>query len=192
MTNQHGNDHAARVHAPPASTRRTGRKRNGERGAALVETALVFPIFTMLLLGIISAAIAYGQSSSITNASREAARYGATLPVDGDLSGWLTSVADTAERASTGDLDLSRPGHRVCVAYVYPDGVETHDSTLSLVVDNLGSTENPIECFADGRPADERRVQVAIERPARLETGFWGSDITLSADATSYFERVGN
>ncbi len=78
----------------------------------------------------------------------------------------------------------------MCVAYVYPDGVETQDSTLSVTVDDTGATENPVECYSDGRPNSERRVQVVMQRPARIETGFWSSDITLTAQAAGYYERA--
>lgn len=181
---------------PPASKapsksgpRRHGRVRD-ERGAALVEMALIFPLFFMLLLGTISSAIAYGQSSSITNATREASRFGATLTVEGDLSAWLASVATAAEGAAIGDVDVMKDGHSVCVAYVYPDGTETEDKTLSLTVDKTGAVEAKTECYSDGRPNNERRVQVVILRPAKIETGFWSNDITLSARAAGIFERA--
>lgn len=171
------------------SGRRRGQVQD-DRGAALVETALILPLFFMLLLGTVSAAIAYGQSSSITNATRESSRFGATLTVEGDLSAWLTTVAASAENAAIGDVDVMRPGHSVCVAYVYPAGTETEDRTLSLTVDTSGAVEARRPCYLDGRPNDERRVQVVIERPATIETGVWSSDITLSARAAGIFERT--
>jgi hypothetical protein len=142
-----------------------------------------------MLLGIASSSVAYGQSSAINNATREAARYGATLPVEGELSAWLIDVVGVAEAAATGDLDLTREGHSVCVAYVYPDGVDGNDSTLSLTVSSTNSVEAAIDCFSDGRPASERRVQVVIERPASIEAAFFSSDLTLSAEAAARFER---
>lgn len=160
-----------------------------ERGAALVEMALVFPLLAMLLLGMASSAIAYGQKSAITNATREASRFGATTVVDGDLSGWLAEVALVAEGASTGDLDTLQANHFVCVAYVYPDGVLMHDLTYSLRVDQLGPIESFEPCFDDGRPDSERRVQVLISRPATIETGFLSSQVTLTSKAISVFER---
>ena len=166
------------------------RRARDERGAALVETALILPLFFMLLLGTVSAAIAYGQSSSITNATRESSRFGATLTVDGDLSAWLASTANAAEGAAIGDVDVMKDGHNVCVAYVYPNGTELQDRTRSLTVDKNGATEGPAPCYADGRPNKERRVQVVIERPATIETGFWSNDLTLSAQAASIFERA--
>ena len=161
-----------------------------ERGAALVETALVFPILAMLLLGTISSSIAYEQSSSIKNASRETSRYGATLPVEGDLSAWLIDVSGIAEASATGDLDLTKDDHSVCVAYVYPHGTEADDSTLSLTVDSTGATEGSFDCFADGRPGSERRVQVLIQRDAKIQAVFFSSDVSLSGEAASRFERV--
>ena len=172
-----------------ASTVSTIRK-TAERGAALVETALVFPILAMLMLGIISSSIAYEQSSSIKNASRETSRYGATLPVEGDLSAWLIDVSGIAEASATGDLDLTKDDHSLCVAYVYPHGMEADDSTLSLTVDSTGATEGSFDCFTDGRPGSERRVQVLIQRDAKIEAVFFSGDVSLSGEAASRFERA--
>jgi hypothetical protein len=161
-----------------------------ERGAALVETALAFPLLAMLLMGIISSSIAYEQSSSIKNASRETSRYGATLPVDGDLSAWLTDVADIAVASATGDVDVTADGHSVCVAFVYPDGTSSDDSTLSLTIDSTTTVEGSNGCFTDGRPDSERRVQVVVQRPAKIEAVFFSSDVNLSGKAASRFERA--
>jgi len=161
-----------------------------ERGAALVETALAFPLLAMLLMGIISSSIAYEQSSSIKNASRETSRYGATLPVDGDLSAWLVDVADIAVASATGDVDVTADGHSVCVAFVYPDGTSSDDSTLSLTIDSTTTVEGSTGCFTDGRPDSERRVQVVVQRPAKIEAVFFSSDVNLSGRAASRFERA--
>jgi hypothetical protein len=162
----------------------------GERGAALVETALAFPLLAMLLMGIISSSIAYEQSSSIKNASRETSRYGATLPVDDDLSAWLINVADIAVASATGDLDLTADGHSVCVAYVYPEGTSLHDSTLSLTIDTTTTAEGSSGGFTDDRPVSERRVQVVVLIGAKIEAVFFSSDVNLSGKAASRFERA--
>src|SRR5690242_4079085 len=51
-----------------------------ERGAALVEMAIVLPLLMMLLMGIMTGGLAIDHKINLTNASREAARYGATVP----------------------------------------------------------------------------------------------------------------
>ena len=60
------------------------RARAEERGAALVEMALVLPLLLMLLIGIFTTSRAWQVHNVLDHAAREAARYGATLdPWDG-------------------------------------------------------------------------------------------------------------
>src|SRR5712691_4500636 len=59
---------------------RLSRAGDGERGAAMVEFALLLPVFMMLVMGAFSGAIAYNQKLDLAHAAREGARYGATLP----------------------------------------------------------------------------------------------------------------
>jgi hypothetical protein len=51
------------------------RRQKRSRGQALVELALVFPLFTMVLFGIIVLGIGVFYQQQISNAAREAARY---------------------------------------------------------------------------------------------------------------------
>lgn len=163
-----------------------------EQGAQLVEFAFVLPVLLMLLMGIITGGVAYNRSISVENAAREAARYAATLPVDVDMSTWLNDVADVAIRSATGDLDDGEQGRQVCVAYVYPDGTETSDQTTRLIVDAAGSrTMTMASCFSDGRPDDERRVQVSLQRQSDLILVFWGRTLTVAGESTTRYERAG-
>ncbi len=75
-----------------------------ERGAALLEFAMVLPLLLTLLLGLVSSGTALNRSNSLNNAARESARFGATLPAD-NLTFWLNKVADVAIDSATGDLD---------------------------------------------------------------------------------------
>ena len=52
-------------------------RRRGHRGQALVELALVLPLFLMVLFGIIILGIGVFYQQQVTNAAREAARYAA-------------------------------------------------------------------------------------------------------------------
>ena len=53
-----------------------------ERGATIVEFALVFPLIIMLVMGIAEFSLAFGDWLSINHASREGARAGATAAND--------------------------------------------------------------------------------------------------------------
>jgi Flp pilus assembly protein TadG len=60
------------------------RRRNGERGQSLVEFALIFPIFILLLIGLIEFAVVFSIILNVNYASRDAALMAAEV---GDASG---------------------------------------------------------------------------------------------------------
>jgi Flp pilus assembly protein TadG len=60
------------------------RRRDGERGQSLVEFALIFPIFILLLIGLIEFAVVFSIILNVNYASRDAALMAAEV---GDASG---------------------------------------------------------------------------------------------------------
>jgi len=91
-----------------SQTPRKARMPQGQRGAAVVEFALILPILLLLLVGTIDASLALYDKAVITNASREGARAGivARSPpltdaqiqqvVQNYLQGALVSLASTS------------------------------------------------------------------------------------------------
>jgi Flp pilus assembly protein TadG len=71
--------------------KRRGRR---ERGQSLVEFALVIPVFLIIVMGIIDLGMGIRSWISITNAAREAARYGAVYCSNGE-----GDAADVENRA---------------------------------------------------------------------------------------------
>jgi hypothetical protein len=49
--------------------------------------------------------------------------------------------------------------------------------------------EPDAQCFADGRPAGEVRVQVVTQRESTIQAVLFNFDATLSADAAARYER---
>ena len=141
------------------------------------------------LLGIVTFGLSYNRAISLNNSAREAVRYGAVQPVDGDLDSWLERTADVAVSAATGDLDSGTDGQYVCVAYVYPDGVDTDDRT-KMLVENAGvrTTSNGV-CMMDGRPASERRVQVVVRRNSNVQAVIYSRNLPLASHSVARFER---
>jgi Flp pilus assembly protein TadG len=96
------------------------RRRRDERGASLVEFALVAPILCLLLFGMITGGLSVSHKLDLSTAAREAARYAATLPdnqyAGGDGTDWASAVAGEATNAAGGALDVS--GATICVALV--------------------------------------------------------------------------
>ncbi len=165
-------------------------KRNDERGAVMVEFALVLPVLLAFLLGTVTVGTAYNQNISMNNAARESSRYGAVRPVEDDLSAWLETVADVAVAAATGDVGANVSGQFVCVAYVYPNGTSSDDRTIRLIEEGgTRQIQTGQTCFSDGRPSDERRVQVHLTRDTDIEAVLFSQTITLNANAVTRFER---
>jgi Flp pilus assembly protein TadG len=109
-----------------AFTVRHFRRSGQDDGAAAVEFALLFPIFMILALGIISSGLAFSRQINVTQAAREASRYGATLPIEGGLPAggtvdqrtdtWLSSVDNALCRSAGNGGACGKPGSENLIA----------------------------------------------------------------------------
>ena len=99
------------------------RRRRRERGQALVEFALVAPIFFLILFGIIQLGLILGAQNSLTGAVRETARYAAPYRVvsSSDAASTCATAITTlrnslAANPLTGDI-ASRESLRVAYTW---------------------------------------------------------------------------
>ena len=176
------------------SVRRTTRgelQRAGtaDEGAALVELAFTLTLLVMLLVGVVTSAIALGQDNSIENAAREASRFGATLPGGGTLN-WFTDVRDVARGAATGDLDATVPNEEICVAFIKSDDSATHAIDDGGTPSPLVISSGPCPGFNDGRNGNkEPRVNVVTQRDTEVDAVIFDTDVTLRGQASARYER---
>lgn len=166
-----------------------------DRGASLVELAFALPLLIMLLVGMVSAGIAYNNQLSLTHSAREGGRYGATLPVNpGTMDDWLETVINQTVADATGTLDAGVPGRYVCVAYVHPNGTAAGDVTTRRILNMSGlqSSQSGQQCFTgnDNRPDSERRVQIVVKRETDFSIVFWSTGLTLGTEAVNRFEAA--
>jgi Flp pilus assembly protein TadG len=160
--------------------------RRDERGAALVELLIVIPLLSMLVFGGLSAAIIYNRKLDITHASREGARYGATVPElqcnpVTNCSGrtWAEHVRTVVIERSEGTLSASQ----VCVSLV--KGVSGTPINASFTTKADGSA-----CFDDGNGDSGKRVQVEARRTGdAISAVLVRIPVTLTSDATARFEE---
>lgn len=164
------------------------RRARGERGAALVEFALVLPIFLMLLLAMFTGGMAWNVKLSLTQGVREAARTGATLPRGADVNAWLAQVADVTVRAGDGELGIGASGRSICVAYVSgADTVRRVEDANGAAVIEPGAT-----CYADGLDSTgQPRVQVVATRTRTLEALLFAQRLDLRGRAVARLEATG-
>ncbi len=171
---------------------RGSHQRGESRGAALVELALALPLIVMLIVGMVSAGVAYNHQLSLTHAAREGGRYAATLPTTnfGNINDWLDDVAAKVEIDTTGTLAAGTPGYYICVAHIDPAPAGTNQRR----VNNGGAISyDPNPCFADfapASPADLRRVQVRVGRDADFNALVFSATIPIDAEAVNRFEAA--
>ena len=150
-----------------------------ERGAVLVEFALILPVLMCLVFGIVTGGSALGTKNSLQNAVREGARFGATLPASGT---WATSVRDQVLGVAGSDLTSAQ----VCVQLVQKTAVGT---TV------LRST--PASCPFAGAPTVPTATPVNscvtlvwAERPALFDAFFFQRTLLLRGSAIGRYERT--
>ena len=162
------------------------RFRRDQAGANAVEFALVLPVLVILLFGIMYGASLFNTQQTVTQAAREGARYGATLPLSehGDGSfppgdGWYDAVHDRSKSVLDVDRPLTNPGEpSICVRFYDGEG---------------GSDDNGVAACAGADASgtvDDARVVVYVTRPASLELGVARiGPLTLTARAIGRFEH---
>ena len=184
-------------------------RRKDERGAALVEFALILPVLAMLVFGILTGGAAYEQKIAITQAAREGARYGASLGVSQAFTSgtWASNTQQVVVDRATGDLDGAAA--TVCVSLVegssgdvtgvYVVGPTSNPATPKPQANYttnqgaLGSTPTPCdtnETYPTTGNDKGRRVQVRASRAGKLEAVGFTATLTLTAKATSRFEAT--
>ena len=128
----------------------------------------------MLIFGTLSGGIVMNRRMSLTHATREAARYGATVPLDQPVPGgdWADHVRDVAVERSGGELEAAD----ICVALM--DGATVEASTTTGTACITGDINTG------------RRVQVTASLPDQeINAIFTRIDVTLESDATVKFEE---
>ena len=117
------------------------KKKNARRGAAMVEMALVLPVFLMLIMGIIEFGRAMMVSNLVTNAAREGARMAV---LDGSSN---TEVSAAVRTFLQGAISSS---------------LTTSDIGISITVTPAPGNPNPANNVGSASPRDLIAVQVSL------------------------------
>jgi Flp pilus assembly protein TadG len=111
------------------------RQKHNDRGQAIVEFALVLPVFLLLVLGIVQFGRLYSNNETITNATRAGARVAAVSRTASDPVG----ATIQAVKNSAPNLDPSQVSVTVSPAPPWPQGsLVTVTATYPYSVDLLG------------------------------------------------------
>lgn len=163
------------------------RSEGSERGAALVEFALILPVVAMITFGMLTAGMAYNHKMDLTHAAREGARYGATVPLaqctpTSNCGGrtWAQLVQSVVAERSFGAVTASQ----VCVALVSGTG-----SPASPVGSTYTTKADGSACYDDGNGDTGNRVQVSLQKTDdKIDAVFFEYNLTLTSKATAKYE----
>lgn len=159
------------------------RRKGPERGATLVEFALILPVFLMLLFGMITGGLALNDKQQITHATREGARYAATVPAAQPFTSgtWAENVRALLVERSDGTLDAAD----VCVSLVEGSPATVIAPTTDFTTKSDGTACMPSQTFPVTASDTGLRVQVSASSEAELDLILFGSyDLHLEAQAT--------
>jgi Flp pilus assembly protein TadG len=168
-------------------------RRRGERGASMVEFALIMPVFLLIVFGGISAALAYEHKNDVVHAVRDGARYGATVPVSqcdttstcGNRN-WAQLVQYVTSQRSDGALSTSQ----ICVALVYGSGT-VYTRSPNVYTTGTSATFPTAGCFNDGNVDSGYRVHVSAVRGGdKINLVFSTLNITVSSKGTARYEQL--
>jgi Flp pilus assembly protein TadG len=182
FSHQHARGPAAPLTA--GRTRPAGRDRS--RGAVIVEFAIVAPLLFMLVFGMLTGGLVMERRLALSGASREAARYGATLTADecNDTSrcggrNWARQVQNVA--ASRGGRNVNESD--VCVALVEGSG----DAPIATSPNH--TTAGGGACYADGSADSGHRVQVRITAEQEIQAVILTVPVASDVRSTARYER---
>lgn len=165
---------------------RSAHHRRSERGVVLVEFAIIFPLLAMLLFGMLSGGMVMNRRLEVSQASREGARYGATVSFDQctpviACAGrtWAEQVRSVAVSRSDGAVTAAD----VCVALV--EGPGTAPVPLS-AAHTTNATVTP--CYVDQSADVGRRVQVVITFTDTIEAIITRIPVSVTARSVARLE----
>jgi len=169
----------ARLNAP--------RRRNSESGSTIVEFALIFPVLVTMMLGTVTAGLAYNDKLSIANAVRDSARLGSaadynTAPTTPQT--WADSVQLRVQQAyanSASTLALSQ----ICVQ------LQNDAGTPIATPSAQGTSCGTVPPTPSSVPPGSCVVKVWVSKPAKIELALLPQiNFTISARTVSYYGRT--
>ena len=167
----------------------------GDRGAVLVEFALVLPIVVMLLFGLVSAGMAWNQNLAMASGARAGGRYAATLRTAQtgftSIDDYLDAVAQRVVDSSEGALATTVAGRVICVAYVHDSAGSSNnfDKTRSRTETGTTVTRDDTKCYPDNQGTTETHIQISVERTTTIQTGVWSQTVTLQQKVVFRYEQ---
>ncbi|MCL1593849.1 MAG: pilus assembly protein [Actinomycetia bacterium] len=140
-------------------------KERSERGAALVEMAVILPVFLLMMFGMIEASWAFASANDVRHGAREGARLAAVGAAP------FESVDEIgAEVCSRMDI---AGGSGVTVTFATPTGDGSRGSEGTIIVSlNYSSLTGSLDSWFGGKVIDSD-IDFVIESPITGASTWW-------------------
>ena len=176
------------------------RRVQSERGAALVETAILIPVILIITFGMIEFSSAYQSSSVASAAARSGARVASaeallpnyafdaalaagtalrTVPADEPIEMWVYKADDTTGYPSSGNFQSCTTK---CIKYLWVPATRSFDTANPTGSGWQSNTQNA--CNSSNWDS----VGVYVKLKHKFITGLFGADITLADHAVFRLE----
>lgn len=163
------------------------RRARGHRGASLVEFALVLPILTLFLFGIVQFGIAYDRQQSVNSGAREGARLGALdiTTMDDIARSVIASYGASAAAGEDPTITVSDSsgsviGTRDEAGTYLISGSSTHPATPD------PARQNDYTLMPCGRATPSDFIHVVVSTPYDITIPFFGVQ-TVDIDSEAEF-----
>lgn len=166
--------------------------RDRERGAVAVEFALLLPVLAMLLLGTVTAGLAYTQAIGLSNAVREGSRFAATTAYPPPAG--VVWEDDVIARIRAAQFDDPLASTHICV-WLVKQGM---GALVTNVVTKCSPGSNPLAPGAPTQPAmpagvepGDCVVKVAASRNFSISAVLVNfADKTMTRRSVALYERA--
>lgn len=173
-----------------------------DRGATLVEAAIVLPVFFLLIFGLLEFGFGFKDWLSINHAAREGARVSVAAANDVRADQWaleafeeglVASMIESVEYVTIGHADDTRPTDARTNKYVPdlsdPDCGWTPCPNPTINIGLVGLSWPP--SARDVEMPDVDRIKVTVQFKHDYLTGFVGDSVTWNASKVMRIEPQG-
>jgi len=176
----------ARLNAP--------RRRTSESGSTIVEFALIFPVLVTMMLGTVTAGLAYNDKLSIANAVRDSARLGSAIDYNTaptTPTTWANSVQLRVQQAYANSAATLPSLSQICVQLLSVTGINPTTTSVLATPASPGTNCGTAPDTPTSGPIGSCVVQVWVSKPARIQLALLPDiNFTIGARSVSYYGRT--
>jgi Flp pilus assembly protein TadG len=181
------------------SKARSGHLRRSERGAALVEAAIILPVVVLIVFGIIEWGLAFKDALTVSSATRAGVRTASAMPRQSNMPAQTKAAMEKAVAALPNGAIQQMWIYKADPSTGFPDGGSSFTSCTTCFVYNWDTaTQKFVSAGSQTWPSTTQSacagsvdsVGVYLKVNHALITGFFGNNVVLKDHTVMNLEPV--